>query len=85
MQHQWFSDLPKDKQEEFKKSVLGSSFVLDKLHKIVYNMSITESKVTIGDYDSPSWAFKQADRNGYLRALSEILALVTVSDRETKS
>lgn len=84
MQHQWFSNLPKDKQEEFKRTVLNSTLVLDKAKEIVYNMSITESQVGTTDYDSPSWSHRQADRNGYLRALREVVDLLNVSDRETK-
>lgn len=84
MQHQWFSNLPKGEQGEFKKSVLGCTKVLDRLTEIVYTMSIDGEKVLVSDYDSPSWAFKQADRNGYLRALKEITSLLNVSDRDTK-
>lgn len=28
------------------------------------------------DYDNPAWAYKQADRNGYIRALDEIKSLI---------
>lgn len=80
MHHQWYSSLPKAEQEEFKKLVLGSQKILDKAAEIVYNMSITESKVSTTDYDSPSWSHKQADRNGYLRALNELYALLKLKE-----
>lgn len=82
MQTRWFSNLPKAKQEEFKKSVLASANILDKAAEIVYNMIIVESKPSQQDYDSPSWAFKQAHSNGRLEALREIHALLKVSDQE---
>lgn len=84
MQTQWFSHLPKDKHEEVKKIVLGSTKVLDILHNIVYNMSIVESKPSTKDYDSPSWAYLQAHKNGRIEALREIAKLLEVSDQEQK-
>jgi len=33
------------------------------------------------DYDSPSWAYKQADRIGYNRALTTVLDLINL-DKE---
>jgi hypothetical protein len=81
--HKWFSSLPKAEQEDRKKFVYANQKLLDILSKIVYNMGIVESRPhSEADYDSPSWAYKQADRNGYLRAYSEILALLNVSDKD---
>lgn len=75
MKTQWYADLPKDKQEDFKKMVTGSKIVLDKAVQIVYNMNKTGKDA---DYDSPSWAYKQADTIGYNRALKDIISLLTV-------
>lgn len=80
MQHQWFSHLPKNEQDEFKKLVLGSQKVLDRAAEIVYTRSIVETRPPIEDYDSPSWAYKQADRNGYLRAYTEIFNLLKLKE-----
>jgi hypothetical protein len=33
------------------------------------------------DYDSPSWAYKQADRIGYNRALTKVLDIINL-DKE---
>lgn len=75
MQAQWFSNLSKSEQEEFKKLVLGSQKVLDRLHEICYNTIKNGELTKESDYDSPSWHFKQADKNGYLRAYREIMKL----------
>lgn len=32
----------------------------------------------IKDYDSPGWAFKEADRLGYNRAIKELLTIINV-------
>ncbi len=82
MQSKWFSHLPKDKQEDFKKMVLGSGKVLDTLQEICYNVIKNGELAPSTDYDNPTWAYKQADRNGYLRAYHEIVAMLKLSDHE---
>ena len=77
----WFMDLPKDEQEGFKREVKSAKNVLDKLEQIV-NSKIKEIVINT-DYDSPSWAYKQADRNGYNRALTEIINILHL-DQEVK-
>lgn len=85
MQSRWYSSLPKAEQEEFKKLVLGSQKVLDKLKEICYNTIQSGVQAPKADYDSPSWAFKQADANGYMRAYQEIYDLLNVtSDKDRK-
>ncbi len=70
----WFMDLPKDQQEDFKKQVSSSKDVLEKLESI---LKTKIKEVTLSeDYDNPSWAYKQADRNGYNRALTEVLNIL---------
>ncbi len=77
----WFMDLPKDEQEGFKKQVKAAKDVLEKLEQIV--KSRIKEIVVANDYDSPSWAYKQADRNGYNRALTEIINILNL-DQEVK-
>ena len=66
----WFMDLPKDQQDGFKRQVTSAKDVLEKLEEIL--KSKMKEVVLSEDYDSPSWAYKQADRNGYNRALTEV-------------
>ena len=40
-----------------------------------------ESVTPAADYDSPSWAYKQADRNGFNRAVTTVLDLINL-DKE---
>jgi len=77
----WFMDLPKDEQDGFKREVKSAKNVLDKLEQIVQNR--IKQIVITDDYDSPSWAYKQADRNGYNRALTEIINILHL-DQEVK-
>lgn len=70
----WFMDLPKDDQEGFKRQVKSAKDVLEKLEKIINDK--VKDVVLVDDYDNPSWAYKQADRNGYNRALTEVLNIL---------
>lgn len=70
----WFMDLPKDQQEGFKRQISSAKDVLEKLELIV--QSKMKDVVLSEDYDNPSWAYKQADRNGYNRALTEVLNIL---------
>jgi hypothetical protein len=83
MQIQWFSNLkdPKDK-EAFKQYLLGSQKLLDRLKEICYNRIQDRGNTKESDYDSPSWAYLQADRNGYVRAYQEILKLCEIEDHD---
>lgn len=77
---EWFKDLPASEQDNFKKIVIGSKKVLDKLAEIVYNKSIVENRTATPDYDSASWSHKQAHLNGKAEAYREILELITIKD-----
>lgn len=79
---QWYSNLPKAEQEKFKELVRGSKKVLDRLREICYNTKDGVLATSKTDYDSPSWAYKQADRNGYIRAYEEIAKLCDISDKD---
>ena len=72
----WTQDIPAGEREEFTKTILNSQIALDKLRKIVYNRVMSGEKVSVVDYDSPSWSHKQADANGYVRGLREILDIL---------
>ncbi len=79
MKTEWTKDLGAPDAPKFRQSVVDSKIVLDKLKLICYNMLLESEKSTKTDYDSPSWAFKQADRNGYKRALEKVIELATIT------
>jgi hypothetical protein len=82
MKVQWFQDLPLDKRDQYKKSVLASKETLDKLCKILYN-KIQELEMTSkSDYDNPSWPYYAADRIGYIRAMKEVISLCDLTPKE---
>jgi hypothetical protein len=78
MKLSWFSHLPRDQQEGFKKQINSSRDVLERLIKILEDK---QTEVVLStDYESPSWAYKQADRNGYDRALTEVINLLNMKE-----
>lgn len=78
----WFQHLKtKEEQEAFKSSVNGSKRVLDRLDVICKQMD-SEALALSNDYDNPNWAYRQADVNGYRRALREIHKLINLDQKE---
>lgn len=64
----------KEEKENFESLLRNSTIVASRLVTILREMD--ESKVSREtDYDSPSWAYLQADQNGYRRAIQEVLKL----------
>lgn len=63
---------------------------IEKLETLVKKDIDTTNKVkiTIKAYDNPNWMYRQADTNGYLRAMNNILKFVDQykqKEKETKS
>lgn len=77
---QWFSNLPKSEQDEFKKSLLGCKKTLDRLSEMCYNSIKDGESSKLTDYDSPSWSHKQAHLNGYVQAYKEFIQLISLPD-----
>lgn len=62
----------KEAKDNFERLLRGNVVVNQRLVALLKE-KITTSKVS--DYDSPSWAYRQADQNGYNRALQDIVEL----------
>lgn len=74
----WFDGIPKEDQAKFKQNLIHSNDILEQLKLIIENKRRESSNVTPTDYDSPSWAYKQAHENGYDHALREILSYLDI-------
>jgi len=66
---------PKAKKD-FEAAVRNSTLALGRLSDILKERESEAMKVKPRDYDNPSWAYKQADDNGYLRCLRELSLLI---------
>lgn len=59
---------------------------IEKLTELVKKDIDTTNKVkiTVKAYDNPNWIYRQADTNGYLRAMNNILKFVDQYDKKQK-
>jgi hypothetical protein len=78
----WTAHLPsktkedKQKQAEFEAYVRNSRGVFERVIQIIESY-MEPPETTPVDYDCPSWAYKQADKIGYNRALKKVKGLFT--------
>jgi len=80
MKASWFKDCKTKEDKEHVRSLLKSNKEgFDRLKDILEPM--LKEALPTADYDSPSWAYKQADRIGYNRALTTVLDLINL-DKE---
>lgn len=81
MMPQWTNNL-KDTEEvkRFKSYLWNSKGVLDRQFEILCDEErALDNKETDADqYESPSWAARQADINGYRRCLRKMKSLITL-------
>lgn len=78
MKTAWKKGLEADAAKEIELQYKASLVVRRRLIEILEEKYKTEDKKRLlsDAYDSPNWAFKQADIAGYHRALSEIKSLL---------
>lgn len=77
----WIRDAKteEDRQKVYAE-VVNNHFLLDKLRKICYTISIELEEVSFRDYDCPSWSHKQAHRNGQLEIIRRLEKILEVKD-----
>lgn len=77
MDLRWLKDLPEGvTPEQREKEVRGYRTAFRELKEVLEK----ELKEYAPDYDTPSWAYKQADQNGYNRAIRSVLKLIKQED-----
>lgn len=80
MKAHWFKQCKtKEDKEKVKQLILSNRESLLRLESILE--SLLKETPSSADYDSPSWAYKQADRIGYNRALNQVLDIINL-DKE---
>lgn len=72
----WVKGLRGKEKEDRQKEVLTYRNAFEDLREILD--SLIEDQAP--DYDCPSWSHKQADINGYNRALRKVIKLTTIED-----
>jgi len=85
MQPDWLHHL-KDptERERFKKYILNNRTLLERLSSILtqWENELTSSELSQKAYESPSWAFEQADCNGYRRCLRDLQIILNLDQKE---
>lgn len=74
----WFIGVLDDKKETFEQAIRASTTMKDALKTIIDKQiaEISQAETKTDQYDTPSWAYLQAHRNGQLGALRGILTLL---------
>lgn len=88
MKTRWTSHLKtQEEKDRFESSLRNSRFVLERLEDIMReDLSQMDSLATnMQDYQSPSWAYIQADRNGAKRHLLRYLKLLNLDQKDTNN
>lgn len=77
MKSQWFKECKtKEEKDKVRQTIFSNRESLDRLKEILQPM-LKDTPPT-ADYDSPSWAYKQADRIGFNRALNQVLDIINL-------
>ena len=71
---------PKEK-EEFIKYIYSAHGLFEVLNNIVEKKILETSKSSSQDYEQAAWAYRQADKAGYIRALTEVTNLIKLENR----
>ncbi len=77
----WTSHLKDEEKKKFEALVLNNTTLLKRLTDIISRKIDTANKKHISKeaYQDSTWAFKQADYVGYVRALNEMLQLTDLN------
>lgn len=77
----WTKHLKTEEEKvRFKSSVLGSKIVLERLQEIIKEVEddLDKTELNTKIYDIPNWDYRQADMNGFRRALKTIDKIITL-------
>lgn len=73
MYSKWYAHLKvEEEKEEFRQRIALADPVLKRLQQIIETKLAVANANATTQYDQAAWAYKQADLNGYNRAVSDI-------------
>lgn len=74
MYSKWYAHIKGGEEiDEFKQRIKLAKPVLDRLQKIMQDRLSTANANHTNQYEQAAWAYKQADLNGYNRAMRDVL------------
>ena len=79
MKTTWTKNMDEQGKDEMKSSFKSSAFVRARLAAILEDKIAEKERANMKEdgYEVANWAYKMADSQGYKRALSEIISLIT--------
>lgn len=85
MDTRWVSNLPKDKQEDFKALLRNSTMIFRRLKEILDDEEDTliRQESSINDFDDSNWYCKQAFRNGDRSRIRKLRDLINFKEKGT--
>lgn len=80
----WTAHLPEDDKNNFKRRIYESKDVLERLLKIIEEDEATldRSELNPKAYESPSWAYLQAHKNGMRQYICQVKTLIDLDQQE---
>lgn len=78
----WVKGVSKDRVEGLEKIIRNSHIVLSRLKEIIEEDLKDLNKHTEADYESSSWAYKQAHENGKREYARQMLSLLNFLERK---
>ena len=78
MKQSWYKGLDKDQTSEIKMSFKSALILRKRLISMLEDKELENIRAgrNKDGYDCPNWAYKQADLQGYLRALNDVINLI---------
>ncbi len=75
----WINGLNEQQEKEVRSEYAHSPVLRERLNKLLRDkIDVSEAQAqSKQNYEKPSWAYHQADANGYKRAINEIISLIS--------
>ena len=78
---EWLKGIPSDKKDDFEQIIRHSTIMATRLLELCdeWEADLDRAEAKVSDYDSPSWGYKQAHRNGdrsRIRKLRDLLSFL---------
>lgn len=77
----WFSRFhgTEDEKKDLEQLIRNSTIILDILTRVLETDLRNEEANRTADYQDPNWAYRQADRNGVVRTLKNLLSMTKLT------
>ena len=80
----WFVGVAQEDRVSHEQLIRNSTILLGTLTKVIEEELAALRKPPSSDYDSPAWAYKQADRNGQIRVLTNLLSMTQLRPQRSE-